>query len=1234
MDEPAAESLDGSSIKPVSSLRSHFEQMASSKPKPPPPAGSKPISPQQTGSSVSYGGRDVVRPGSTKQEDSTFGDDAWVVRGREKDAMDNGLRLPRRASEHVSSSPTRNVHPRAMSTISPSTITPAVTIQPPQSPSMASASNFALPHSPSYLSTDSPSSASSGCASPRHIKRPSRSNTPFLETGTSPKISNSRPPSPPPPRRSSEFRRDAMKGCHDAATNSKPPPVNRADKPKISSKPTFLAARTASTTLGLGPQATVDRTSPFGSSPSSASSPENELPSPVLSRTRPWNAVGSRNGVAPIHKPFDPPPLHHSVATKKHDHETNGLNRGISSLQGTEEQRPALPIRPQAVTEPTTNRGFRDIMPPPPRPSMDRPRPMGTTQRTIPEDAPLYPTPPKRVSSTPTKQLQVKQLQTPPRHGRSATVDTTSERTPIEFRNPGVNMAPRQSLDAASVSLNVKEAEPGVYPDITRSNRREPVPQRGATELSTKHDTRIIDICGEFVCTTGSMTRVWSLLTGDILVNLAHTEGTKIISVAFKPTVLVEDEGTRLWLGTNSGDLLEVDVPTSAIVASKNSHTRRDVVRICRHLNQMWTLDDGGSLIVWAPDSTGVPSLTESPIKNFRLAKGHTFSMVVGNEFWQASGKEIRIYTPSVDGSSQLQVLQGTLSQPDTGDITSGSTIGLSEEVYFGHANGKISIYSRHDYSCLGVVNISQYKISSLTSSCGYLWAGFSTGAVYVYDTKPAIWNVKKDWQAHDSQVVKLIADKSGCWELGRVQVVSLGQDNMIRVWDGLLEADWLGTDTLPHGKHLLTAVEHHMQSYENEYANFTPIKALFMSWNAGASTPSTLKQTRHAQDANFFQDLLEKSDLPDIVVFGFQELVDLEDKKTMTKTFFTSSKKKVDPSPALEHMSRAYREWTHFLKRCMDDLDALYFPLHNSKLVGLYTMVFVKNPLQHRIRSLDQAELKRGLSGLHGNKGALIVRFVLDDTSMCFVNCHLAAGQNHAKERTADLEAIFDSELLSPVKDFGVRQDSFVTGGTGTMVMDHEICVLNGDLNYRIDATTTNNVLNSVQKDEIPKLLARDQLLRARARNPWHKMRAFDEGQITFAPTYKYDVGTDVYDTSGKQRTPAYCDRVLFRGGDRIKQLDYRREELHLSDHRPVIAEFEIEIKTMSAEKREQKWAECLEDLASRRKRLIREARQHFLVDYLGFDEVTSKKMISHLEKQEKEKASRIAEMKRENGR
>lgn len=43
---------------------------------------------------------------------------------------------------------------------------------------------------------------------------------------------------------------------------------------------------------------------------------------------------------------------------------------------------------------------------------------------------------------------------------------------------------------------------------------------------------------------------------------------------------------------------------------------------------------------------------------------------------------------------------------------------------------------------------------------------------------------------------------------------------------------------------------------------------------------------------------------------------------------------------------------------------------------------------------------------------------------------------------------------------------------------------------------------------------------------------RGFQEGPLTFAPTYKYDPGTEMFDSSAKQRTPSYTDRILFKCG------------------------------------------------------------------------------------------------------
>ena len=56
------------------------------------------------------------------------------------------------------------------------------------------------------------------------------------------------------------------------------------------------------------------------------------------------------------------------------------------------------------------------------------------------------------------------------------------------------------------------------------------------------------------------------------------------------------------------------------------------------------------------------------------------------------------------------------------------------------------------------------------------------------------------------------------------------------------------------------------------------------------------------------------------------------------------------------------------------------------------------------------------------------------------------------------------------------------------------------------------------------------------------------------YDPSYKYDIGTQTYDTSKKRRTPAWCDRILWRGEkEHVACSGYSRSELTTSDHRPV---------------------------------------------------------------------------------
>ncbi|KAA8573609.1 hypothetical protein EYC84_005192 [Monilinia fructicola] len=158
MEETEKESLDGSSIKPVSSLRSHFEQMANAQP----------------------ANNTATRGVSPKAPHSS--ESVQASRGRDAEAADVTLRPPRaNGGRQLSPSPTRITSPRPMSTAPP-----AVTVQPPQSPPKIKSLNLSLANTSAYLSTDAPFSASFNSSSQGHFRIPSRANTPLSDTKNSP----------------------------------------------------------------------------------------------------------------------------------------------------------------------------------------------------------------------------------------------------------------------------------------------------------------------------------------------------------------------------------------------------------------------------------------------------------------------------------------------------------------------------------------------------------------------------------------------------------------------------------------------------------------------------------------------------------------------------------------------------------------------------------------------------------------------------------------------------------------------------------------------------------------------------------------------------------------------------------------------------------------------------------------------------------------------------------------
>ncbi|XP_069135011.1 inositol polyphosphate 5-phosphatase K-like isoform X1 [Argopecten irradians] len=244
--------------------------------------------------------------------------------------------------------------------------------------------------------------------------------------------------------------------------------------------------------------------------------------------------------------------------------------------------------------------------------------------------------------------------------------------------------------------------------------------------------------------------------------------------------------------------------------------------------------------------------------------------------------------------------------------------------------------------------------------------------------------------------------------------------------------------------------------------------------------------------------------------------------------------------------------KWTKALTRCLGV--AGFVRIKIVRMQGLLSLAFVKREHLMSYEHIESERSKAGMGGWWGNKGGVSIRFDVNGVNLIMVNAHLAAHMDNAMERIEDFFTILDTQKF---------RDKDVDN-----ILDHDYVFWMGDLNFRLDGLTRSQVEKEIAAKNYNALLKKDQLLKCKDKGMI--FTDFEEGPITFAPTYKFDPDTDIYDTSEKQRVPAWCDRVLWMvHEDSFQNLDLSVKQLYykslpsftVSDHKPVVTEFQFPV-------------------------------------------------------------------------
>ncbi|KAL0212976.1 hypothetical protein RCL1_006602 [Eukaryota sp. TZLM3-RCL] len=199
-------------------------------------------------------------------------------------------------------------------------------------------------------------------------------------------------------------------------------------------------------------------------------------------------------------------------------------------------------------------------------------------------------------------------------------------------------------------------------------------------------------------------------------------------------------------------------------------------------------------------------------------------------------------------------------------------------------------------------------------------------------------------------------------------------------------------------------------------------------------------------------------------------------------------------------------------------------------------------------------------------NKGSVSLFFCLHKIPFFISSLHLLHGEDVSQLKERCISLIRNINIFAP---FCVHCPST------SYAYINRTTFLCGDFNFRVHGVVRSLANVVYNRNDLEVLLNNDQLIKIKRNQSvlidnfvdkfsmsCYIISKFSEHLIEFLPTYKYDINSDTLDSSQKQRSPAFTDRILFRNGQNcsIKCLEYSSIHQNTSsDHKPVFGKFEI---------------------------------------------------------------------------